>query len=117
MGRSPCTLITNKACPVRHGASLLRGPAAKIASPAPAAVVARKQRRPCVESGGVVATDAVAARIAAIIIARRVAPPCVRVAITIVVIVVPRRGGCGDCGRKQSVPGRKPPGLSTRDPV
>jgi hypothetical protein len=24
MGRSPCTLITNKACPVRHGASVLR---------------------------------------------------------------------------------------------
>jgi hypothetical protein len=91
--------------------------AAKIASPAPAAVVARKQRRPSVESVDVAATDAVAARVAAIIMAaKRVAPTCVRVTIAKVVIVVPRRGGGGDCGREHSVPVYRPPVLSTRNP-
>jgi len=83
----------------------------------PAAIVARKQRRPCVESGGVATTDAVAARIAAVIIARRVAPTCVRVIIAIVVIVVPRRGGGGDCGREQSVPGYRPPDCRRATPA
>src|SRR6516164_9069960 len=92
-----------------------RSTMAKIASPAPAAVVARNQRRPSVECGDVAATDAIAARVAAIVIAARVAPTstCVRVTIAIVVIVVPRRGGGGDCGREQFVP---VPVLSTRNP-
>jgi hypothetical protein len=97
--------------------STIEATAAKIASPAPAAVVARKQRRPSDESGDVAATDAVAARVAAIVIAaRRVAPTCVRVIIAIVVIVVPRRGGGGDYSREQSLPGYRPSGLSTRNP-
>jgi hypothetical protein len=89
---------------------------AKITSADQVAVVARKQRRPCIESGGVATTDAVAARIAAVIIARRVAPACVRIIVAIVVIVVPRRGGSGDYSRQQSVPGYRPPGLPTRNP-
>jgi len=92
--------------------SLIEPTAAKIASPAD--VVARKQRRPSVESGDVAATEAVAARVTAIIAARRVAPTCVRGTIAKVVFVVPRRGGGGDCGREQSVP--RPPVLSTRNP-
>ena len=44
--------------PLDH--STIESTAAKIASPAPAAVVARKQRRPSVESGDLAATDAVA---------------------------------------------------------
>jgi hypothetical protein len=79
--------------------------AAKITSADPAAIVSRKQRRPCIEVAAVGTTDAVAARITAIIIARRVAPTCVRVIIAIVVIVVPRRGGGGDYSREQSLPG------------
>src|SRR6516225_8720038 len=88
--------------------STIESTPAKIASPSPAAVVARKQRRPSVECGDVAATDAVAARVAAIVIAASV-----RDTIAIVIIVVPRRGGGGDCGRKQSVP---VPVLSTRNP-
>jgi hypothetical protein len=91
--------------------------AAKTASPAPAAVIAWKQRRLSVESGDVAATDAVATMVAVIIIAaRRVAPSRVRVTIAIVVIVVPGRGSGGDYVREQSVPVYRPPVLSTRNP-
>ena len=84
------TVCTLNIGPRAARVSKIEPTAAKIASPAPVAVVARKQRRPCVESGGVAAADAVGARIAAIVIAGRVAPTCVRVTIAIVVIVVPR---------------------------
>jgi hypothetical protein len=81
-----------------------------------AAIVARKQRRPCIESGGVATTDAVAARITGVIIARGIAPTCVRIIVAIVVVVVPRRGGSGDYSRQHSVSGCRPAGLSTRNP-
>jgi len=87
---------------------------AKTSSPAPADVVARKQRWPCVKSGDVAATDAVAARVAAIVAAGRVSPTCVRVTVAIVVIVVPRRGGGSDCGREHFV--SRSPVLPTRNP-
>ena len=61
-------------------------------------VIARKQRWPRVESGDVAATDAVAARVAAIVTSGRDTPGCRRVTVAIVVIVVPRGGGGGDCG-------------------
>ena len=90
--------------------------AIRIGSPAPFAVVARKQRWFCVEPRNVVATDAVAARVTAVIIARRKAPICVRIAIAIVVVVVPGRRGGGDCGCPQSVPGIRTSVVSTRKP-
>ena len=89
---------------------------AKTGSPAPADVVARKQRWPCVKSGDVAATDAVAARVAAIVAAGRVSPTCVRVTVAIVVIVVPRRGGGSDCGREHFVSVYRSPVLPTRNP-
>src|SRR5215213_5312614 len=79
--------------------------AAKAKLADPATIVSRKQRRPCIESGGVATTDTVTARITAVIIAGRVAPTCVRIIVAIVVIVVPRRGGGGDYSRQQSIPG------------
>jgi hypothetical protein len=48
--------------------------------------------------------------------ARRMADTCVGGIVAIVVIVIPGRGGGGDYSRKQSVPGCRPPGLSTRNP-
>jgi hypothetical protein len=95
----------------------LRSTAAKITLADPTAIVARKQRRPCIESGGVATTHAVAARITSVIITRRVTPTCVRTIVAIVVIVVvPRRGGSGGYSRQQSLVGYSPPGLSTRNP-
>jgi len=89
---------------------------AMITSAHPAAIVTRKQRRPCIESAGVETTDAVAARITGVIIARGIAPTCVRIIVAIVVVVVPRRGGSGDYSRKHSVSGCRSPGVSTRNP-
>jgi len=102
--------VVRRTCHIARDVRARLWTAAKIASPAQA-VVARKQRRPCVEPGGIAASDAVAARVAAIVMAARVSA-CVRRIVAIVVIVVPRRGGGGDCGREQFVP--RPPVLSTR---
>jgi len=86
---------------------------AKIASPA--AVIARKQRRPPDERGGITSTETVATRVVAIVIAaRRISPRWVGDTIAVVIIVVPRRRRGRDCGCQQFLPG--PPVLSTRNP-
>src|SRR5215471_4725762 len=84
----------------RRNGALRRKTATKMASPAPAAVIAGKQRRASDEPSDIAATDAVAARVAAVVIARRVTPTGVTVTVAVVIVVIPRRGRGGDCGRE-----------------